>query len=633
MKAFSSIDIYYWLKENKEKLLDAFIEKIKQKEQKFCFVLRKNKKKNYFEIFLPYSFYFSKRCFKTKEFPPSFCMLLRKYLINQKIKNIIHQLFERVVEIETEKYKIIIELIQPSNLILCDKNYKIIAALNEKEWKDRKIRAGEIFKYPPKPKNILSRSFFELTKIFSECEKEVVKFLAVDCGLGGKYAEELCALANVEKTKKCSELLQNEIDNLQNDLDKMLNMKVSPAIYIKENSFIDFSPFKLSNLQTNFLSFDSFNDAVRTFYKNFEKKLNEKKIEEIRQKIEKIRKKQKEKLRELIERETYFRKIGNLLYQNYLQFKSIFSLITELRDKKLKWKEIENRIKKEYPILEKIHYRKGLVEIKVNSLKFFLNFTKSLEENANEFFENAKKLSKKIERLKKMLKEEIVIQKEIKEEKIEKKERKKWYEKFRWFISSNGFLVVSGKDVKTNEELIRKYVGKYDLILHADIHGSPFTVIKNEKKVIPLPPETIYEAAQFTASYSRAWALKLGSIHVYYFTPDQIVKTGGLPKGSFLIKGKRGWLEKIKLRISIGIIVNKDFSVSLTYGPPSVVRKRTPYLITLMPGEKTGEELANEIKRELLSKLPFEARSEFEKIPLTKFLEIIPYGKGEIVIT
>ena len=63
-------------------------------------------------------------------------------------------------------------------------------------------------------------------------------------------------------------------------------------------------------------------------------------------------------------------------------------------------------------------------------------------------------------------------------------ENKEWYEKFRWYISSDGFLVVAGKDTVSNEVLIKKYTIQEDVVFHAEITGSPFVVIKSEGRPI-----------------------------------------------------------------------------------------------------------------------------------------------------
>jgi predicted ribosome quality control (RQC) complex YloA/Tae2 family protein len=35
-----------------------------------------------------------------------------------------------------------------------------------------------------------------------------------------------------------------------------------------------------------------------------------------------------------------------------------------------------------------------------------------------------------------------------------------WFEKFAWFISSENYLVIAGRDMQQNETLVKKYLGK-----------------------------------------------------------------------------------------------------------------------------------------------------------------------------
>jgi predicted ribosome quality control (RQC) complex YloA/Tae2 family protein len=67
------------------------------------------------------------------------------------------------------------------------------------------------------------------------------------------------------------------------------------------------------------------------------------------------------------------------------------------------------------------------------------------------------------------------------EKKIKLKEQttKEWFERYRWFITSNGLLVIGGRDSSSNSAIIRKHMTDQDLVFHAEIHGSPFFLIKN----------------------------------------------------------------------------------------------------------------------------------------------------------
>src|SRR3989344_5546186 len=125
--------------------------------------------------------------------------------------------------------------------------------------------------------------------------------------------------------------------------------------------------------------------------------------------------------------------------------------------------------------------------------KLTLDLTKSLNENAAAYFEKAKKIKKKIEgaeaalseTLKKLheleAKKEKIILEQSKKEKIPER-KKEWYEKFRWFVSSEEFLVVGGRDATSNEIIIKKHLDKDDLVFHTDMAGLPFFLVKQDSQ-------------------------------------------------------------------------------------------------------------------------------------------------------
>jgi len=116
--------------------------------------------------------------------------------------------------------------------------------------------------------------------------------------------------------------------------------------------------------------------------------------------------------------------------------------------------------------------------------RLILDIKKSVEQNAAVYFEKAKKSRKKLEGAKKALKKiqnrlELLKEKKDKnsltEKRTEKTQRKKeWYEKFRWFFSSEGFLCIGGRDATTNDIIIKKHADKNDIVFHTDMAGSPF---------------------------------------------------------------------------------------------------------------------------------------------------------------
>jgi predicted ribosome quality control (RQC) complex YloA/Tae2 family protein len=199
---------------------------------------------------------------------------------------------------------------------------------------------------------------------------------------------------------------------------------------------------------------------------------------------------------------------------------------------------------------------KNIQEIK---MKIRIDTTKSIEENANYYYEKSKKARKKLEGLKKAIeitKKKIGTLEEKKEKQVKRQQFKhspelKKYMKYRWFVSSDGFLCIGGRDATTNEVVIKKHTDFKDLVFHTDLPGSPFFVIKSEGKDIP--QQTKEEAAIATASFSRAWKEEIGTTEVYCISPEQVRKEFGLPKGSFIIQGKREYFNPI-----VQLFVNKN---------------------------------------------------------------------------
>ncbi|MFN3528145.1 MAG: NFACT RNA binding domain-containing protein [Candidatus Altarchaeaceae archaeon] len=252
-----------------------------------------------------------------------------------------------------------------------------------------------------------------------------------------------------------------------------------------------------------------------------------------------------------------------------------------------------------------------------------LDITKTIDENAAEYYEKAKKMKEKLKGAEIALQETLKKKNLLLEKKneISKKEKVKvkkkyWYEKFRYcFIKDNNeeFLIVGGKDATSNEILIKKYTEKNDIVLHTDIYGSPFFVIKSENREIP--EKVIIEAAKICASYSRAWKENLSSVDVYYVKPEQVSKTPEsgeyLKKGSFVIRGEKNYT-----KTQLGIFINFE---DKTFISPSPYAK---HYVLIIPGDIKSKEIVEKIKK-------FYKDKKIE-IDEEKILQGIPYGKGMI---
>ncbi len=229
-------------------------------------------------------------------------------------------------------------------------------------------------------------------------------------------------------------------------------------------------------------------------------------------------------------------------------------------------------------------------------LELFLE--KSVEQNASIYFEKAKKAKSKLEGAKEALENSKIKLEKLKKnaiiakEKLEKVVRKKeWFEKFRWFYSSTGKLILLGRDATTNEILIKKHLEKTDLVFHIDVMKGPFCILKGDDE------PTIEEAANATGAFSEAWKRGLAEVEVFKVNPDQVNKQAQsgeyLSKGMFMIYGKKEF-KKAKIELALGI-----YKGAVMCGPPDAIEKNCDKIVKIFPGKEKASKLAKMIQHKL----------------------------------
>lgn len=220
----------------------------------------------------------------------------------------------------------------------------------------------------------------------------------------------------------------------------------------------------------------------------------------------------------------------------------------------------------------------------------------------NRYLEKIKGIDKALEITKKKM---SLLEKENKPKiEIKKKEErnKDWFENFKWFFTTNGFLVLAGRDAKNNEQLVKKHFSINDLYFHADIHGAPHTLLLNpDKKEIQERDKE--EAANFAAIHSSAWSSGTFSVDVYSVGYGQVSKTAGsgesLGTGAFVIRGKRDYYKKIDLKIGVGFDSKRKVVIS---GPVSAISFASKDFFTLVPGKIKKSDICKELKDRFLKK-------------------------------
>lgn len=234
-------------------------------------------------------------------------------------------------------------------------------------------------------------------------------------------------------------------------------------------------------------------------------------------------------------------------------------------------------------------------------MKVVISLKKGIEGSAANYFEQSKKAKKKLEGLREAREETIKkIEKHEKTLQVKTEEKQKremhWFEKFRWFRSSEGFLCVGGRDATTNDIVVKKHTAPGDVVFHTEIAGSPFFVVQAEKKEVS--DVTKEETAIATACYSRAWRMGLPNADVFMVTPDQLSKEAPsgeyVGRGAFMVRGRR---TNFNVDLVLGVGMTDDDIVMA--GPVSAIEKHSKIHVRIMPGRDKTSDVAKKIRKKI----------------------------------
>ncbi len=649
----TSLDLRFLVKELRRILVGGLIQKIYQygsrDNYQFLFEIYKKQTLTESQRGENYWLYFDKKKIYLTEYkktvpqePPSFCMFLRKHLMGKKIIGIEQYKFDRILEIQTPENCVIIELFSDGNVILADSSKNIIMPLIMQKWKDREIKPKLKYRYPPSNINPFAMDLDTFRKTNSKDERHMEAVLASTFGFGKEYAQEMCTLAKVDGKKLAKDLTVEQTVSLYGIIESLDRTRVNPVVYTDSVSLFPLQsqpnrkPIKetetISKALDEHFSPRNIASAVQEAKKTEEKK--EKKIEHIVQQ-------QKQAQEKLTKQASESRSSADFIYINYSLIQSILSGVKNALKSGKKWPEIKQIIEKEDTpesnSIKEIREHEGIIIASISGVEIELDINKTVEQNAEDYYNASKKSKRKLEGVKTALEHKIELEAKLKNSFVTKeegslvKERKKWYEKFKWFTSSTGMLVIGGRDATQNENIVKKHAEQNDFLFHADIPGAAFVLVKSDGK--PIDEVTMKEAAEFSAASSKAWVRGIGNVDVYAFRPEQATKPdGSLGKGSFVIEGQRIWFRGMALRVSIGIKIEREKNmVKVISGPVMSVRKHSNYFVTVHPGSNDSLGLAREIKNKIMVKSRPEDRYFIDRIPVGDIQIHIPSGKGDIV--
>jgi predicted ribosome quality control (RQC) complex YloA/Tae2 family protein len=556
---------------------------------------------------------------------------LRSDLLRLKLKKIEQIGAERIAYFTFEgfgkEFILVGEFFGDGNILLCNKDMKILALQHSIEVRHRKLSVGLDYVQPPENNldifNIKESNFDDLkiTDLVS------AKWFGRTLGLPKKYVESIFEITNIDPKKIGNLLTSEEITKIYETTKKIVSDVVSgnhdPVIV--KNEKVEVLPVKLGKLEGEITNVSNFMEGLDTIFtknivekgKSIQSSSSDKKIKDLETQISE----QEKAIQTVKEKSKNITNVANSL------FVMVSKGIISIKDTSAQEILATNNAK--------LVNEKGISIIIVEDEKIKINTDSPLQSIASVLFNQAKKQSgaiNSIQAIKEKTEKKLAkFQNQTEAERnlvvVSEIRKKNWYERYRWFMTSDGYLTIGGRDAASNSAVIRKHLVKNDKVFHGDIFGSPFFILKDAENA---PDTTMNEIAHATVCFSRAWREGLYGVSAYWVHPEQIKKSAPsgefLPKGSFTIEGQRNFIKSETLKLAVGIMQLEDNDYVLTCGPPEPIKKNSICYAIIEPNGSEMAENAKKIRLEFLKLFEDITR----KINIDEFVRALPAGKSQI---
>jgi predicted ribosome quality control (RQC) complex YloA/Tae2 family protein len=562
--------------------------------------------------------------------PPLFAKVLRKHISGLNLKAVSQHGFDRVVVFEFDSepaYKLVAEMFGSGNIILV-KGSTIVQPLTSKSWKARDVKAGKEYLFPPESANPLAMDKSRLAEVMGKSKKDFVRCLATEVNLGGAYAEDICARLGRAKDLDANRLTDEDISNIYKIVEEYRSQLEGKkaVILLEDGRPTDLLPFPLSIYSGGEKKeFASFNDAAREYFLNLPSLVKQEKTpgQNRRAQLERKLASQIKAIAHLESEVIAHREAGDLTYQNYNPVSTILERVgAELAEGN--WQAARKTIL----LIEGVkdfNPKTGEFIIIIQNRQIKMSPGLSVNENAAALYEKSKKAKAKLDGAKAAAldtEKELSVasdEQDTSKPTTKKKETKRfWFERFRWFVSSEGNLVIGGRDARTNDVLVKKHLEQKDLYAHADVHGAPSVVIKNASQA---GENTLTEACTYSLCFSKAWKAKVGSGSAYWVKPDQVSKTPEpgefLARGAFVIRGKRNYSKKLAMELAVGE-VSIEGERKIMCAPQPALSSQTSRYFLFVPGDEKRSGFAKVL-------------SDHFNVPIEEIDRILPAGDVRVV--
>ncbi|CAF0941684.1 unnamed protein product [Adineta steineri] len=554
--------------------------------------------------------------------PSGFAMKLRKHLKSRRLESIEQLGIDRIVDLQfgsgEAAYHLIVELYDKGNIILTDFNYMILTLIRKRTDATTDERFAVNEKYPiesvKQPEDLISlEKLIEVLSTSKENES-IKKILNPILPFGSAVLDECLLKAGLNTENS----IIGKTFNIEQNAPKLHEQLTQAMNYLKEAdtgeckgyityrqegsagllSYEEFHPFLFQQFQSKlYLELPTFDRAVDEFFSKLEAQRVDGQIvqkeKEALKKLENVKKDHQKRLDELQANQSEDERKAYLIEINADLVTRAMAAINTAVANQMSWPEIEELVDEAKQSGDPTAKAIQAIKFDINHLTLLLkdpfgddndtekrfsgpvkidvDLSLTAFANAKRYFEHRKQSSQKHIRtleagekaIKSASKRTNQLLKEVERVATVTKARKVfWFEKFYWFISSDNYIVLGGRDQQQNELLVKRHLRAGDLYVHADLHGATSVIIKNPTGN-EVPPRTLQEAGILACCHSAAWEAKVPA-PAYWVKHDQVSKSAPtgeyITTGAFMIRGKRNYLPSTPLNFGFALLFKFDES-------------------------------------------------------------------------
>ncbi|MCI4363480.1 MAG: NFACT family protein [Thermoplasmata archaeon] len=520
------------------------------------------------------------------EEPSPFVRELRRLLSGAVLTSVREPEGERLLELESrrgdveEPLRIAVELFGSGNLVVV-RGETVVAVLHPRAWAHRTLRIGSPYRTPPERANPWRLGVAELTAALLASRTDRVTTLAARLSLGGPVAEELLARSGLPGDRPATEEAGVAAVALESAIRGLLSEVGEPPsgyLYRHGPLLVDVEPFRsrrwsaVEGVEEE--QHSTFSEAALRFFSGLGEPAAPPTSEQLRR--------------------------SELRRQREQQESAIAALHEEAQRL---LRQAETILARHPDVVRKLAELPpgedgAPAEIELDGIRLPLKYGRAPRESAQLLFEERKRVLSKLDGARAALGS---TEGELQENSPgapslapgpprATKDAPLWFEKYRWFLSSEGVVSIAGRDAPSNDRIVKRYLGPRDRYIHADVHGAASVVVKHpESSAVPIGEATLREAGQWGVAFSKYWRAGRASGDAFWVEAEQVSKAGSsgefVARGAWVIHGTKHIMKDLPVELALGR-VSVEGRERWSVAPPAAIRAQGKVEYLLRPGEE-----------------------------------------------